>query len=153
MKIANRDRFIRRLKALPPAVKSEMSKALQRSADEITAMQKRLAPRKSGTLASTIANEAKPDSDGLVIGMFAGGPKTTKTVTDKRGVAAYDYDYAFAAEFGTKKHKNEGKFEGSMNPGATAHPFFFPAYRFGKKRARQRLGRAYGKAARKAAGS
>jgi hypothetical protein len=150
MKIANRDRFIRRLKALPPAVKGEMSHSLQQSADEITAMQKRLVRRKTGTLASTIANEAKPNTDGLVIGMFAGGPKTTKTVTDKFGLTAYEYDYAFSEEFGTKKHKNEGKFAGSENPGVTAHPFFFPAYRFGKKRARQRLGRAYGKAARKA---
>jgi hypothetical protein len=138
---------------LPPAVKGEMSKTLRQSADEITAMQKRLVPRKSGTLASTIANEAKPDSDGLVIGMFAGGPKTTKTMTDDRGVAAYDYDYAFAAEFGTKRHMNGGKFAGSRHPGTTAHPFFFPAYRFGKKRAKQRLGRAYGKAARKAVSS
>lgn len=150
MKIANRDRFIRRLKALPPAVKGEMSHSLKQSADEITAMQKRLVRRKTGTLASTIVNEAKPDTDGLVIGMFAGGPKTTKTVTDKFGLTAYEYDYAFSEEFGTKKHENEGKFAGSKHPGVTAHPFFFPAYRFGKKRARRSLGRAYGKAARKA---
>ena len=77
---------------------------------------------------------------------------TVESITARKsGKGTPEFDYALGVEFGTAEHKNEGEFAGSENPGSHAEPFFYPAYRLGKKRYRARLGRAYSAAARKVA--
>lgn len=132
MKIANRERLVRKIAALPGATRSEIMAALVRSADEITALQRRFVPVDDGTLLSTIRNTAS-EAD-LRVTLTAGGAETTTQVRKGASVA---YDYALGVEFGTAK--------------MAAQPFFFPAYRLGKKRAKARVRRAVNKAARKVA--
>ncbi len=132
MKIQNRDRLRRKIKALPALVREELGAAIQKSADEITAIQRSMAPEDDGTLKSTIHNDYDPDD--LRATLTAGGEATTVPVRD--GLDA-DYDYALGQEFGTAK--------------MPANPFFFPGYRLGKKRAKGRITRAINKAAKRVA--
>lgn len=144
MKIQNRDRLNAKLRALPAAAKAEIRKALETDAQEIVDLAKRFVPVKTGALknsigynfddASSLPNAAT--ASGLVVTIYAGDDNAW---------------YARLVEFGTKPHVNKGEFKGSQNPGAPAEPFFFPAYRLGKKRAKARLGRAYNTAAKKVA--
>lgn len=152
MKIENRDRLKRKLNALPNAVKAELRKALETSAQEITDLAKRFVPVKSGALKNSIGytfGDYKPDANvrGVATG---GGSGSDLTVTIHAGDAKAFY--ARFVEFGTAAHINQGEYKGTQNPGMRAEPFFYPAYRLGKKRAKGRLGRAYNTAARKVAG-
>lgn len=126
-------RLKRRLATIPKVAKDEIRKGLDASADEIVANAKRLAPKKTGKLASTIRKEAGEHDLQVVI--TAGGPETTKPVRDG---ADATYDYALAAEFGTVD--------------TPAQSFFYPSYRLAKKRVKARLSRAVSKAAKTAAG-
>lgn len=130
MKIQNRDRLRRKILSLPAFVRQELGAALQKSGDEITSIQKTLAPEEDGTLKGTIRNTY--DESDLRVTMTAGGPETTKPI--REGLSA-DYDYALAQEFGTKE--------------MPANPFFFPGYRLGKKRAKSRITRGINKAAKR----
>lgn len=64
-----------------------------------------------------------------------------------------DAYYARMIEFGTAPHLNGGRFAGSKHPGTAAQPFFFPAFRANRRRAKSRVSRAINKAAKKVAAS
>lgn len=136
MKIERLDRFKRKLRMLSPATKAEIAVAIQKSADEITDLQKRLAPVLSGNLKGSIGNRPVEGTENLAVELHAGGAATTKPV---RNGASATYDYALADEFGTSD--------------TAAQPFFYPGFRLGKKRAKSRIARAATKAAKKAAQS
>lgn len=125
-------RLQRKLRRIPSRVKADVARALQVSADEISALQKTLAPRDDGDLVASIRNSV--DREALRATMEAGGVATTRPV--RRGADA-EYDYALAQEFGTKE--------------MSANPFFFPAYRALRRRARSRISRSMTAAVRKAA--
>lgn len=127
------DRLRRKLLALPKRAKTEMAAALRQSADEITALQRNLAPVEDGTLRSSI--ESTVSNEGLRVTISAGGPATTKPV---REGADAEYDYALGIEFGTEN--------------MPAKPFFFPGYRAVRKRVKSRMSRAVNKAAKAVAG-
>lgn len=133
MKIQNRERLRQKIAALPGAIRTELMKAVLASGREINALQRQFVPREDGELAATIdmiVNEAE-----LKVTLVAGGEFTTKAVQHGRDG---EYDYAFAQEFGTRE--------------MAAKPFFYPAYRLGKKRAKARISRAITKAAKQVAG-
>lgn len=136
MKIERLDRFKRKLRMLSPATKAEIAIAIQKSADEITDLQKRLAPERTGKLKGSIGNRPVEGTENLAVELHAGGAATTKPV---RNGASATYDYALADEFGTTE--------------TTAQPYFYPAYRLGKKRAKARIARAATSAAKKVARS
>lgn len=136
MKIAGKDKFLRQIGALPQALRAEIRRALEVSAEEATDLMKRFAPEESGDLKASIghsfddapagalksaAREAKAET-GLAVTMFAGGEKTT------RRSGKYPYDYAMGQEHGTQD--------------MPANPFFYPGYRLARKRAKARLARA-----------
>lgn len=155
MKTANVDRLKRKLAAMAPAAKAEIRKALSQSADEITALQRTAAPKRSGALARSIGNtfgQYTPDNSN-VRGVSATGGGHDLSVTLHAGdETAY---YAAFVEFGTEPHRQRrNRFNGGEHPGAAPNPFFFPMFRLGKKRAKSRITRAINKAAKKvAAGS
>lgn len=137
MQIKGKDKFLAQIAALPQAMRDEITKALTASAEETTDLMKRFAPKQSGRLAASIgygygeapkgslttagnARSAKAET-GLSVTMFAGGGEAF---------------YARFQEFGTTN--------------MSANPFFFPGFRFGKKRAKARLGRAIRNGAKKA---
>jgi HK97 gp10 family phage protein len=152
VKVRNVDRLKRKLRAMAPAAKAEIQKALVQSGDEIADVARTLAPKKSGALARSIGatlGQYVPDNSN-VRGVAATGGGHDLSVTVHAGdEEAY---YAAFVEFGTAPHRQKSNpFNGGEHPGAKATPFFFPAYRLGKKRAKSRISRAMNRAAKKVA--
>lgn len=167
-KFEGRERLLRKMKAMPPAVRSAIKQALAQSADEITAFQKRLTPVKDGDLRASITqtwgggkvryasmgvryeDEGDPD---LTVRLSAGNSKVR---------------YAHLVEFGTSPHstvkgarKPRERRRGvkgmvhvastdprGQHPGSKPQPFFFPPYRALRRRIRSRIARATSRAVR-----
>lgn len=117
---------------IPAKVEAATRNAMEKGAQELVEMMKRLAPVRSGDLrdsigwnwnaapeGSVVIAESSPDSRGLKIVVYAGDE------------VAF---YARFIEFGTKS--------------APAHPYFFPAYRAMRKRIKSRITREMKKAIR-----
>lgn len=148
MKIQNRERLHRRIAALPQITKDEIRKGLADSAQEITELQKRFVPVDTGELRDSIVWQYG-NTTKIAHSQGVGGDHELSV----RISAGDTYvRYAHLVEFGTAPHPQGGKFKGTMHPGTAAHPFFYPGYRLGQKRAKSRIGRAVSKAAKKAAG-
>lgn len=124
-KTQNFDKLRRRLTAMPEGVREAISGALEKNAEELVAMQKRLAPVDAGDLRDSIEwNEGAGSGRtgvkgerGLAVVVSAGGP------------AAF---YARFVEFGSQSR--------------AARPFFFPAYRALRRRMKSRVSRAQNRA-------
>lgn len=122
---AKRARAIARMNRLPEAVKRNVRAQMNTNAEELTAMQKRLAPKDDGTLAGTVRHSDISNEERIAVKVEAGGPATTRPV--RQGADA-SYDYALAIEHGREGQK--------------AQPFFFPAYRAQRKKFKSRVSRA-----------
>ena len=171
MKIKGKEEFLRQLRALPDAVRSEVTKALSASAEETTDTMQRFAPINSGTLRasigyvfgdapagamSTSGRKGKASADAARAAKF----KAVLAVTIYAGGGAAWY--ARLVEFGTRAHDikprnkralaTNGKVIGAKvrHPGASRQPFFYPGYRIGRKRYRSRVQRAIRAGAKKA---
>lgn len=146
----------KKVAAIPKRVEARAKAAMEKGADELVAMMKRLVPVDDGDLrdsigwtwgnapkGSVVLAESGADSRGLKITVYAGNEK------------AY---YARWVEFGTAPHnvalgggtvagvKQAAAGEGNGHPGSKAQPFFFPSYRSLKKRIRARIRRETAKA-------
>lgn len=156
MRIKGVDQLKRKLRAMPQIARAEIHEALQQSAAEMTATARNFAPVDSGALRNSIGytfGEYKAENAN-VRGVGGGGKLNDKDLTVTIHAGDARAFYAAFVEFGTAAHTNKGKFAGSHNPGASARPFFFPAYRLVKRRVKSRISRATSKAAKKvAAGS
>lgn len=146
------DRLKRKLARFPQAVEAEIRAAMEQSANEIVALARSLAPVADGDLQRSIDwtwGEAPEGS--MVLGKVkrggSGSGNSVITVFAGGGEAFY----ARFVEFGTAPHVNGGRFAGSSNPGTAAQPFFYPAYRASRKRAKGRVTRAVNKAAKRIA--
>jgi HK97 gp10 family phage protein len=117
---------------IPAKVEAATKKAMEKGADELVGMMKRLVPVDQGDLRDSVGwtwgdppkgavviAKSEPDSRGLKITVYAGNVK------------AY---YARWVEFGTVK--------------MSAQPFFFPSYRAMRKRIKSRITREMKKAIR-----
>lgn len=156
-KVKNLERLLRRMQAIGPESRSAIRQALAEGADQIVNTAKSLAP--------VSANGSHGWEPGMlresIVSTF-GGP-APKYSTFRNGITGdpdlqvtisagnTDVRYAHLVEFGTKPRKNGGKFKGTDHPGTAAQPFFYPAYRLGKKAVLSRINRAVRKAARTAA--
>lgn len=130
----------RKFERMPQAVRQAVEAALPAAAAELVSLQKRLAPFDTGALRASIRQEPSKTAEGYGVNVVAGG--TTGTRREVREGSGVFTDTARLIEFGTKKHRNKGKFAGSLHPGTTARPFFFPAYRAIKKRLKSKLSAA-----------
>lgn len=142
----------RKLKALPKAAEEEIAKAMEQSAEEIVRLAKSLAPVDDGDLQMSISwtwGDAPKGSMALgkVKSQGKGAGNLQITVFAGGGHAFY----ARFVEFGTSAHLNAGRFAGSEHPGTAAQPFFYPAYRAVRKRAKGRVTRAITRSAKKVA--
>lgn len=149
-KMTGRERLLAKMRALPPAVRSAMKQALAQGADELTDMQKRLAPVKSGELQKSIVQTwggGKVRYSSLNAAAGSGDPDLTVRISAGNSKVRY----AHLVEFGTSPHINGGKFAGSQHPGTAAQPFFYPPYRALKRRIKSRITRASNKAAKQIA--
>jgi hypothetical protein len=151
-RIANRERMLKKMAALPKSVREALKKTLQQNADELVALQKRLAPFDSGDLLESIVQTwggAAPSYSSLR-DTKAGEGDPDLSVTISAGNSKVRY--AHLVEFPTASHVNAGKFPGTQHPGTTGTPFFYPPYRALKRRMKGRLTRSARKAARDIAG-
>ncbi|MFG1465260.1 HK97-gp10 family putative phage morphogenesis protein [Xanthobacter sp. DSM 24535] len=173
-KIQGRESLRKKLRALPAEVRRGMADALAQSADEITEMQRRLVPKKTGDLADSIGwvfGEA-PETAKLG-GRRKGKKPTSAEIQDSRQdlrVTIFAGDdaafYARWVEFGTKSSSAKPSRRNAnyrrtviMTKALQAHaatpaqPFFYPAYRANRKKVKSRISRSITKAAKKVAGT
>ena len=112
-------------RTIPKAVRANLRAALEKSADEIVALAKRFVPVDSGALRDSIGwtwGDAPDGSVSVAESVAWRGEKITIYAGSRKAF------YAAWVEFGTQT--------------ASAHPFFFPAYRFRKRTAKGRITRA-----------
>lgn len=154
-KIARRQALLKKLAALPSAVRSRVKQALAQSADEIVEAAKRLAPVDDGDLRRSIGSTfgaykaENANVRGVSTGSEGGDPDLTVTIHAGDAKAFY----AAFVEFGTAPHLNGGRFAGTRHPGSAARPFFYPAYRANRRKVKARISRAMTKAVKEIAGS
>jgi len=158
------------MRRLPKETKSAIKQALAQSADELVAMQKRLAPVKSGKLRDSIT-QTWGGMDAPKYAAFrrkgkgrksrlAGDPDLSVVISAGNSAVRY----AHLVEFGTAPHviraKNakalgkDGRLGTVVNhPGVPRgrYAFFFPAYRALRKKIKSRITRATKRAARNVA--
>lgn len=125
-----REKLRKRFLALPPLARQMVDDALRQGADEIVAMQKRLAPVDDGDLRDAIHWE-----------WIKAPANAARAIRIRAGVK-----YAALVEYGTAPHRVGGRFAGAMHPGSAARPFFYPAYRALRKRVKSRIRRSLRKA-------
>jgi HK97 gp10 family phage protein len=148
--MANRQRLLDKMAALPDEIRKEIAAAVRQSADEIVMLQKSLAPVRTGKLRDSIKasyGSAAPKYASMTGGSSEGDPELTAVISAGNSAVRY----AHLVEFGTKPHEVGGKYEGAEHPGTSPEPFFYPGYRAGRRRAKSRITRATKKAAQKVA--
>jgi HK97 gp10 family phage protein len=124
MKFIGLEKMRRRLERIPAEVRKRAKAELMLQGREINMLQRSLVPKDDLTLAGTIRSEPLPDPEiGVVI--RAGGAATTKPVRNSEKGNSPTYDYALGQEFGTED--------------MPANPFFMPAIRVRKKKAKARV--------------
>lgn len=121
--------FNKKFNKVPKLVALYTTEAMEKGADEIVAMMRRLVPRRSSVLANSINWTWGNAPSGAVTlaksKSAASDPKGARITIYAGSRAAF---YAPFVEFGTRQN--------------TAQPFFFPSYRAMKKRVRSRINRA-----------
>lgn len=146
MAMQNRKRLLDRLKKIQGAPRKAMRAALEQGAQQVASHARSLAPKKSGALVKSIGytfgNFTRGSGVLATSGTREGDPDLTVTVHAGDATAFY----ASYVEFGTSPHTAGGKFKGAAHPGATAQPFFFPAWRANKRSVKARITRAMRKA-------
>jgi HK97 gp10 family phage protein len=134
-------KLIRLKEETAPAVRP----AMEAAAAEIVRSMKSLVPTDSGDLQNSIGwtwGDAPRGS--FSVSAKIGSNKITIFAGDDKAF------YARWVEFGTAPHINGGRVPGSQNPGTSAQPFFFPAYRANRKQVKTMIGKAIRDAVRKA---
>lgn len=141
-KILGRDRMRKVLKALPKTVRRQLRYAIIQQAEAIAAMQRNLAPVKTGALRDSI--KVTPGDEDLPAYAALKSRRTEKDPELCAIISAGNpkVRYSHLVEFGSAPHTNEGKFAGTVNPGARAQPFFYPGFRAGKRRAQLAINKA-----------
>lgn len=126
------DKAKAKLKGIPAAVRPELRAALLQGANEMSDMQKRLAPVDDGDLVRSL--KVKDGAHELQVKIVAEAP------------------HAHLVEHGTAPHPQGGIFAGTMHPGTAPQPFFRPPTRVLRPRVKSRVTRAANKAAKRVAG-
>ena len=155
MALQNREKFLRKMAAIQGLPRVRMKEALRKSAEEISAMQKRLAPVDSGDLRNSIGFTfgSYRTANANVRGTRSGGDGDPDLTVILHAGDAKAF-YAGWIERGTSgPWEIGGKFEGATHPGFTAQPFFFPAVRVNRRKTLARITRAGRKALKDAARS
>jgi len=149
--IEGKDRLRQKLLAMPKVARAQIHDALDVSASEMAETARNFAPKKTGALAASIGytfGDYKPENAN--VRTFGGGSNVGDPdlmVTIHAGSARAWY--AALVEFGTAPHEQPNNPRvGYHHPGATARPYFFPAYRLTRKRVKSRITRATTKAAK-----
>jgi len=147
------DRLRRKLtKTLPEAAERRIKEAMEKAASDAVALMKSLAPRDSGALSDSIGWTWGDPPKGAMA-LLRSGRRTKAGLRITIYAGGGDAFYARFVEFGTAQHQNGGKFAGSVHPGTTAQPFFFPGWRAVRRQVKGRVSRAIRRAAKEVASS
>ncbi len=146
VKVRRKDKLFAKLRRTVPALSEGVEAAGKKSADEMVATAKRLAPVKTGALRDSIiatpGGKAPPaHSQG---GKVGSAPVPDGAVLVTAGNTSVRYPHL--VEFGTPPHTIGGVFAGSLHPGTAPQPFFFPAFRLVRRKHKGRITRAVSKA-------
>lgn len=152
--------FRRRLQIIPEILRRRLRPVMEKSADELVEMMRTLVPVDDGDLRASIGWTWGDAPKGALVldELKTKGDKSSRIVIYAGNEKAY---YAAWVEFGTSPHsvatnasvsrqKRQG--QGAFHPGATASPFFWPAYRALKNRIKSRITRAIRAAIRESSG-
>lgn len=156
----------RRFKAIPERARAALAQTMEASAQQVVDMAKRLVEVKSGDLKNSIGwTWGDAPKGAMVIGTVkARGSINIKSYGTMRitiYAGSQQVFYARFVEYGTRPHSlsegaalpregRRGKLQGTgpQHPGATARPFFFPAYRANRKSVKAKMSAAFRKAIR-----
>ena len=143
----HKEKVLRRLREMPPKVKTELRDAFKKGADDLVSTMRARAPHRTGALRATIISRFG-NSGKVKFAMGAGGESSDLSVVVSAGgqVNGHDVRYAHLVEFGTAPHEQGGEFAGTMHPGTPARPFFFVTYRQKRRSLRAARRRAFRKA-------
>ena len=151
-KVDGLDRLKARFAKIPPHVRSAMRQAMADGADEVTAMQKRLVPKRTGALADSIVQTWGGDVGPAYASLRSGGGgRAAGDLSVKVTAGNTRVRYAHLVEFGTAPHIAGGMFKGAQHPGTRAQPFFYSAWRALKRRVKSQITRASKKAIQRGA--
>lgn len=148
-RFTNKARALKKLALIAPEIILETRKGLADAAGDIVEMQRRLVPKKSGDLAKSIRWQFG-DQQRVA---YSQGSKGAGRLSVRITAGDTKVRYAHLVEFGASPHTAGGIFEGSEHPGAPAQPFFYPAFRAKRKRAKSRIAAAMKRGAKKAVSS
>lgn len=152
MAVQGLDKLNRKLRRLPDVARAEIAKAMEKSAGEVVALAKTLAPTDSGALRASIGWTWGDAPEGsMVLGSVRQSGKGAGNMAITIFAGNSDVFWARWVEWGTSPHTNAGLFAGSQHPGTPAQPFFFPAYRARRRSAKSRVSRAITKSAKRVA--
>lgn len=163
MKIDGRDRLKAKIAAMPVKTREQIRKTLASSAADMVDAAKRFAPVDSGALRNSIGYTfgSHTADNANVRGVGSGGGDHELSVSIHAGdKTAW---YASLVEFGTVAHVIKPREPGGsltiggrqvdqvQHPGASARPYFYPAYRLTKKQLKSRIRSSVSRAAKEAA--
>lgn len=150
VRILRSKQFTEKLRKLRQNTQPHVRAALAEGARDIVAMAQRLVPDGPGTgerdLKGTIKWRFGAEEGGGSDAKTGRSAATTVHITagdDKNPEARW-------IEFGTAPFTNEGIYKGTANPGITAQPYFFPAYRANKKPIKRAISQAIRRAIKEA---
>lgn len=142
---------------IPRRIENAAKKAMEKGAEELVSMMKRLVAVDSGDLRDSIGwtwgdapagAKVITQSDavrGLKITVYAGNAKAYYAAWVEFGTAPHNVALGGGTVKGKKAASAGG---GNAHPGSRAQPFFFPSYRALKKRIQSRIKRETRKAMR-----
>lgn len=146
----------KKVAAIPKRVEARARAAMEKGADELVEMMKRLVPVDDGDLRDSIGwtwgaapagakviMASEPDDRGLKVTVYAGSEKAYYAAWVEFGTAPHNVALGGGTVAGVKQLASG---EGNGHPGGKAQPFFFPSYRTLRKRIRARIRRETAKA-------
>lgn len=141
----------RKLADLPQIVIDEVKAAMEVSAAEIVALAQSLVAVDKGELKKSIGWTWGPVPKGALTIAKVKAPKAKGNASISIYAGNTEAFYARWVEFGTSAHEQGGLFDGTMHPGTKAQPYFFPAFRANRKKAKSRVRAAVRRGAKKVA--
>ncbi|MBB1498465.1 HK97-gp10 family putative phage morphogenesis protein [Paracoccus sp. MC1862] len=130
--------FQKRMRAIPQAARNAVQPALVKSAEEIAALQRAMAPDDPKTSAPDLKSSIAVTGPGQTTPPYSQPGGSMVVPENMAAITAGNTDvrYPHLQEYGTTFH--------------AAQPFFWPGFRLGRKRALDRIKRSIGKAIREA---
>lgn len=130
--------FQKRMRAIPQAARNAVQPALVKSAEEIAALQRSMAPDDPKTSAPDLKSSITVTGPGQTTPPYSQPGGSMVVPENMAAITAGNTDvrYPHLQEYGTTFHP--------------AQPFFWPGFRLGRKRALDRIKRSIGKAIREA---